>query len=103
MVLEGVVYSVGNGHARAQDAATGSVRWTVQTGIPSGASVATDGKSLLVLGLDPAGSGSTLRALDLADGSRVWQSHVASTSGHLQGMASQLFVRSDDGSIVALG
>jgi outer membrane protein assembly factor BamB len=103
IVLEGVVYSVGDGHVRAQDAATGTVRWTVQSAAPSGGSLATDGRSLLVLGLDTGGSGSTLRALDLADGGKAWQSHVTPASGHLLGVATHLFVWSDDGSIVALG
>lgn len=80
VVLDGTVYSVGNGTLRAQDAQTGAVRWTAPVGAAASASLETDGRSLLVLGAAAGSDESLLHAVDLQDGSELLDEPPGSTT-----------------------
>jgi len=102
MVLDGVVYAVGVGSVRAQDADTGEVLWDRRTSFVGFDRIATDGRSLLVLD-PPKDNHSALVALDLRDGSVQWTAPLTQVAQNLVVIADRLFVQNAEGSYSALG
>ncbi|MGV8979076.1 MAG: PQQ-binding-like beta-propeller repeat protein [Cellulomonas sp.] len=103
VVLEGTVYSVGARTLRAQDVQSGAVRWAVPVGSEASTSLATDGRSLLVLDAAGGSGGSLLRAVDLQDGSTLWTAPLAEPPGRLLVLAHHLFTTTGPGRMVAIG
>lgn len=102
LVVAGRVYSVRDGVLRAQDARTGRQRWAIDA--PSAPeSLSTDGRSLLTLGRNEDGTGSSVRALDLDDASERWAKDLSRDVLTLDVVAGRLFAQTADGLTLALG
>ncbi|RYV52200.1 PQQ-binding-like beta-propeller repeat protein [Pengzhenrongella frigida] len=102
-VLDGAVYTVGDGVVSALDGASGKELWTVRTGLSGPYDLATDGRSLLVLGSASGSATSTVRALDLTDGRLQWDAPLTHPMQSLEVSAGHLFAQTDEGVFVALG
>ena len=103
VVLGGTVYSVTSGALRAQDAETGTVRWTRRSHYGPTPSLQTDGQSLYISTLDPTLARSTLRAVNPSDGSIIWTSPLTGTSVSLLELGGRLFTTTPGGRLTALG
>jgi outer membrane protein assembly factor BamB len=101
LILDGTVYSVGAGTVHAQDARTGHERWSVDTRIRGADGMATDGRELLVVG-NPGAGASTLRRIDLADGTGLWQTELPVAAQGLEVSGGRLFALTTNG-VAALG
>jgi outer membrane protein assembly factor BamB len=101
MILNGTVYSVGAGTVHAQDAQTGHALWSVDTKTRGANDLATDGRTLPVLTGNDAAT-STLRSLDLTDGSEQWQTSLPAAAQSLEVITGRLFATTLDG-VEALG
>lgn len=101
LILDGTVYSIGAGTVHAQDAQTGHTLWSVDTTTRGANDLATDGRTLLVLTGNDAAT-STLRSLDLTDGSEQWQTSLPVAAQSLQVITGRLFASTLDG-VEALG
>jgi len=106
VVLDGTVYAVGAGTVSAIDARTGATRWTAHHSFSaSPGALATDGRSLIVMG-SPAGSSvSTVEALDLENGTVTWTSTLSQGFDALAVVGGRLAARSyiETGRLTLLG
>lgn len=106
VVLDGTVYAEGAGTVSAIDARTGATRWTAHHSFSaSPGALATDGRSLIVMG-SPAGSSvSTVEALDLENGTVTWTSTLSQGFDALEVVGGRLAARShmEAGRLTVLG
>ena len=103
IVLDGVVYSIGSGIVSALDPTSGSELWKVRTDLSGPYDLATDGRSLVVLGRVSGSATSTVRAVSRTDGSTLWDAPLTHPVQSLEVSAGHLFAQTDQGVFVALG
>lgn len=106
VVLDGTVYAVGAGTVSAIDARTGATRWTAHHSFSaSPGALATDGRSLVVLGTPAGSSVSTVEALDIENGTVTWTSALSQRFDALEVVGGRLAARSyrETGRLALLG
>jgi len=103
IVLDGVVYALRYGVVSAVDGRGGEELWQIRTELSGPYDLATDGRSLLVLGSVAGSATSTVRALNPTDGRTQWDAPLTHVAQSLEVSGGHLFAQTDEGTFVALG